>query len=195
MDRVTKIFILLYRYKVNVKFVVRQMQSKTWAKTCFPGSVMQVAVFSKALNLGLCILLELPGWLLWMLKPLNPLFHLFNVDITSKTQGSLTVTLQYFPLLDWDANKTSKSLEFSPSLCQCKAVLCPMSGKPIKMNELITVHFTPLDSSLDRVALLTRQVSLFQDFVVLHTAKWVLFRVEILSWITTTYYYLTCLVK
>lgn len=25
------------------------------------------------------------------------------------------------------------------------------------MNELITVHFTPLDSSLDRVALLTRQ--------------------------------------
>nr|AKC57336.1 nitric oxide synthase-interacting protein [Dicentrarchus labrax] len=38
-----------------------------------------------------------------------------------------------------------------------KAVLCPMSGRPIKMNELITVRFTPLDSSLDRVALLTRQ--------------------------------------
>ncbi|XP_029364261.1 nitric oxide synthase-interacting protein isoform X1 [Echeneis naucrates] len=38
-----------------------------------------------------------------------------------------------------------------------KAVLCPMSGQPIKMNELITVRFTPLDPSLDRVALLTRQ--------------------------------------
>uniref|UniRef100_A0A668SM77 Nitric oxide synthase-interacting protein n=1 Tax=Oreochromis aureus TaxID=47969 RepID=A0A668SM77_OREAU len=38
-----------------------------------------------------------------------------------------------------------------------KTVLCPMSGKPIKMNELITVRFTPLDPSLDRVALLTRQ--------------------------------------
>lgn len=39
-------------------------------------------------------------------------------------------------------------------------MLCPMSGTPIKMNELITVRFTPLDPSLDRVALLTRQVSL-----------------------------------
>lgn len=46
------------------------------------------------------------------------------------------------------------------NICQSKTVLCPMSGKPIKMNELITVRFTPLDPSLDRVALLTRQVSL-----------------------------------
>ncbi|XP_037648811.1 nitric oxide synthase-interacting protein [Sebastes umbrosus] len=38
-----------------------------------------------------------------------------------------------------------------------KAVLCPMSGRSIKMNELIPVRFTPLDPSLDRVALLTRQ--------------------------------------
>lgn len=44
-------------------------------------------------------------------------------------------------------------------VCQSKAVLCPMSGQPIKMNELLDVKFTPLDSSLDRVALLTRQVS------------------------------------
>jgi len=42
---------------------------------------------------------------------------------------------------------------------QSKTVLCPMSGHPIKMNELITVRFTPLDPSLDRLALLTRQVS------------------------------------
>ncbi|XP_035254093.1 nitric oxide synthase-interacting protein [Anguilla anguilla] len=38
-----------------------------------------------------------------------------------------------------------------------KTVLCPMSGRPLKMNELISVRFTPLDPSLDRVALLTRQ--------------------------------------
>ncbi|XP_062388190.1 nitric oxide synthase-interacting protein [Sardina pilchardus] len=38
-----------------------------------------------------------------------------------------------------------------------KTVLCPMSGRPLKMNELVTVRFTPLDPSLDRVKLLTRQ--------------------------------------
>ncbi|CAB1341314.1 unnamed protein product [Coregonus sp. 'balchen'] len=38
-----------------------------------------------------------------------------------------------------------------------KTVVCPMSGRPLKMNELINVHFTPLDPSLDRVALLARQ--------------------------------------
>lgn len=38
-----------------------------------------------------------------------------------------------------------------------------MSGQPIKMNELIPVRFTPLDPSLDRVALLNRQVSLHQQ--------------------------------
>ncbi|KAI1884798.1 hypothetical protein AGOR_G00230210 [Albula goreensis] len=38
-----------------------------------------------------------------------------------------------------------------------KTVLCPMSGRPLKLNELVTVRFTPLDPSLDRVALLTRQ--------------------------------------
>ncbi|XP_062840832.1 nitric oxide synthase-interacting protein [Trichomycterus rosablanca] len=38
-----------------------------------------------------------------------------------------------------------------------KAVTCPMSGRPLKMSDLITVRFTPLDPSLDRVSLLTRQ--------------------------------------
>ncbi|XP_074553710.1 nitric oxide synthase-interacting protein [Halichoeres trimaculatus] len=49
--------------------------------------------------------------------------------------------------------------EAKPTLLKkpSKAVLCPMSGQPLKMNELITVKFTPLDASLDRVALLTRQ--------------------------------------
>lgn len=43
-----------------------------------------------------------------------------------------------------------------------KIVQCPMSGRPIKMNDLVTVNFTPLDPSLSRVALLTRQVGLSQ---------------------------------
>ncbi|KAI4872621.1 hypothetical protein NFI96_024585 [Prochilodus magdalenae] len=38
-----------------------------------------------------------------------------------------------------------------------KTVICPMSGRPLKMSDLITVRFTPLDPNLDRVALLTRQ--------------------------------------
>ncbi|XP_061702404.1 nitric oxide synthase-interacting protein isoform X2 [Syngnathoides biaculeatus] len=49
--------------------------------------------------------------------------------------------------------------EAKPTLLKkpSKAVLCPMSGRPIKMNELITVRFTPVDPSLDRVALINRQ--------------------------------------
>ncbi|XP_030649082.1 nitric oxide synthase-interacting protein [Chanos chanos] len=49
--------------------------------------------------------------------------------------------------------------EAKPTLLKkpSKAVLCPMSGRPLKMSDLIPVRFTPLDPSLDRVALLTRQ--------------------------------------
>ncbi|XP_008328711.1 nitric oxide synthase-interacting protein [Cynoglossus semilaevis] len=49
--------------------------------------------------------------------------------------------------------------EAKPTLLKkpSKTVLCPMSGRPIKMNELIDVRFTPVDPSLARVALLTRQ--------------------------------------
>ncbi|XP_062340661.1 nitric oxide synthase-interacting protein [Osmerus eperlanus] len=49
--------------------------------------------------------------------------------------------------------------EAKPTLLKkpSKTVLCPMSGRPLKMNELIPVRFKALDPSLDRVALLTRQ--------------------------------------
>ncbi|XP_061740168.1 nitric oxide synthase-interacting protein-like [Nerophis ophidion] len=49
--------------------------------------------------------------------------------------------------------------EAKPTLIKkpSKTVLCPMSGQPIKMNELITVRFTPIDPSLNRVALINRQ--------------------------------------
>ncbi|XP_066564943.1 nitric oxide synthase-interacting protein isoform X1 [Amia ocellicauda] len=38
-----------------------------------------------------------------------------------------------------------------------KTVLCPMSGRPLKLSDLVSVRFTPLNASLNRVGLLTRQ--------------------------------------
>uniref|UniRef100_A0A7N4PET7 Nitric oxide synthase-interacting protein n=2 Tax=Sarcophilus harrisii TaxID=9305 RepID=A0A7N4PET7_SARHA len=37
-----------------------------------------------------------------------------------------------------------------------RVVTCPMSGKPLRLSDLISVHFTPVDSSVDRVGLITR---------------------------------------
>uniref|UniRef100_A0A8C2XYX5 Nitric oxide synthase-interacting protein n=1 Tax=Capra hircus TaxID=9925 RepID=A0A8C2XYX5_CAPHI len=39
---------------------------------------------------------------------------------------------------------------------QSRIVTCPMSGKPLRMSDLTPVRFTPLDSSVDRVGLITR---------------------------------------
>uniref|UniRef100_A0A3P8SAQ9 Nitric oxide synthase-interacting protein n=1 Tax=Amphiprion percula TaxID=161767 RepID=A0A3P8SAQ9_AMPPE len=71
------------------------------------------------------------------------------------TVGSASTSSQNLPSF-WIPSLTP---EAKPTLLKkpSKAVLCPMSGRPIKMNELISVRFTPLDSSLDRVALLNRQ--------------------------------------
>ncbi|XP_003222746.2 nitric oxide synthase-interacting protein [Anolis carolinensis] len=38
-----------------------------------------------------------------------------------------------------------------------KCVYCPMSRKPLKLKDLTPVHFTPVDSSVDRVGLINRQ--------------------------------------
>ncbi|KAE8593722.1 hypothetical protein XENTR_v10019286 [Xenopus tropicalis] len=38
-----------------------------------------------------------------------------------------------------------------------KTVYCPMSGKPLKMKDLIPVHFTAVDEKVDRVGLINRQ--------------------------------------
>uniref|UniRef100_A0A8D3AWH1 Nitric oxide synthase-interacting protein n=1 Tax=Scophthalmus maximus TaxID=52904 RepID=A0A8D3AWH1_SCOMX len=100
-------------------------------------------------------------------KPINPFISgtcPWALSI-SLTDGSSTAESSAAP----SASTSSQSLpsfwiptltpEAKPTLLKkpSKAVLCPMSGRPIKMNELIAVHFTPLDPSLDRVALLTRQ--------------------------------------
>ncbi|XP_029293031.1 nitric oxide synthase-interacting protein [Cottoperca gobio] len=73
----------------------------------------------------------------------------------SSTAASAATSSQSLPCF-WVPSLTPVS---KPTLLKkpSKSVLCPMSGRPIKMNELVTVRFTRLDSSLDRVALLTRQ--------------------------------------
>ncbi|XP_072889686.1 nitric oxide synthase-interacting protein isoform X1 [Hemitrygon akajei] len=38
-----------------------------------------------------------------------------------------------------------------------KTIYCPMSGKPLKMKDLIPVKFLPVDDKLDRVQLITKQ--------------------------------------
>lgn len=98
-------------------------------------------------------------------KPINPFTSGQTTDVEasrterssaeSSTAGPSASSSQSLPSF-WIPSLTP---EAKPAMLKkpSKAVLCPMSGKPIKMNELITVRFTPLDSSLDRVALLTRQ--------------------------------------
>ncbi|KAK9535874.1 hypothetical protein VZT92_008228 [Zoarces viviparus] len=98
-------------------------------------------------------------------KPINPFKSGLNEggvkgrtdssSAESSTAGPVASSSQSLPSF-WIPSLTPVS---KPTLLKkpSKAVLCPMSGRPIKMNELITVRFTPLDSSLDRVALLTRQ--------------------------------------
>uniref|UniRef100_A0A673NP38 Nitric oxide synthase-interacting protein n=1 Tax=Sinocyclocheilus rhinocerous TaxID=307959 RepID=A0A673NP38_9TELE len=93
-------------------------------------------------------------------KPINP----FTSDSCSIMCGSSSSTSS-----DTGASSSSSALpsfwipsltpEAKPTLLKkpSKTVLCPMSGCPLKMSDLISVRFTPLDSSLDRVALLTRQ--------------------------------------
>nr|XP_020464022.1 nitric oxide synthase-interacting protein [Monopterus albus]XP_020464023.1 nitric oxide synthase-interacting protein [Monopterus albus]XP_020464024.1 nitric oxide synthase-interacting protein [Monopterus albus] len=98
-------------------------------------------------------------------KPINPFTSGQNKgsersrtdssSVESSPAGSSASSSQSLPSF-WIPSLTP---EAKPTLLKKpnKAVLCPMSGRPIKMNELITVRFTPLDPSLERVALLTRQ--------------------------------------
>ncbi|KAM3598387.1 uncharacterized protein V6R79_017365 [Siganus canaliculatus] len=93
-------------------------------------------------------------------KPINPFMSVEDKvnernSSAESVSDSAATSSQSLPSF-WIPSLTP---EAKPTLLKkpSKAVLCPMSGRPIKMNELITVHFTPLDPSLDRVALLTRQ--------------------------------------
>lgn len=71
-------------------------------------------------------------------------------DNSGESSSSSALPSFWIPSLTPEAKPT---LLKKPS----KTVFCPMSGHPLKMSDLISVRFTPLDPSLDRVALLTRQ--------------------------------------
>ncbi|XP_028310969.1 nitric oxide synthase-interacting protein [Gouania willdenowi] len=88
-------------------------------------------------------------------KPINPFTAAQGSSAEDSTAASSSTSTQPLPSF-WIPSLTP---EAKPTLLKKprKTVFCPMSGQPIKMNELIPVRFTPLDSSLDRVALLTRQ--------------------------------------
>lgn len=87
-------------------------------------------------------------------KPINPFS---KEEAAADTSGQVCVagSSKNLPSF-WIPSLTP---EAKPTLLKkpSKTVLCPMSGRPIKMNELIPVHFTPLDPSLERVKLLSRQ--------------------------------------
>ncbi|XP_077390445.1 nitric oxide synthase-interacting protein [Festucalex cinctus] len=98
-------------------------------------------------------------------KPINPFIsgqskvgekvRTDSSSSASSSTGSVASSSQNLPSF-WVPSLTP---EAKPTLLKkpSKTVLCPMSGRPIKMNELITVRFTPVDPSLDRVALINRQ--------------------------------------
>lgn len=91
-------------------------------------------------------------------KPINPFTSMEgekNAAADGSAESSTASSSKNLPSF-WIPSLTP---EAKPTLLKkpSKTVLCPMSGRPIKMNELVPVKFTPLDASLDRVALLTRQ--------------------------------------
>ncbi|XP_065782580.1 nitric oxide synthase-interacting protein isoform X2 [Muntiacus reevesi] len=83
-------------------------------------------------------------------RPLNP----FTPKVASAGNGpgkdkDKALPSFWIPSLTPEAKATK--LE-KPS----RIVTCPMSGKPLRMSDLTPVRFTPLDSSVDRVGLITR---------------------------------------
>ncbi|KAG7334592.1 hypothetical protein KOW79_001188 [Hemibagrus wyckioides] len=102
-------------------------------------------------------------------KPINPFITGQSKDAASSPGGSVSSLTSSSSASVSTESTSSSSLpsfwipsltpEAKPTLLKkpSKTVTCPMSGRPLKMSDLISVRFTPLDSSLDRVALLTRQ--------------------------------------
>ncbi|XP_060705336.1 nitric oxide synthase-interacting protein [Hemiscyllium ocellatum] len=89
-------------------------------------------------------------------KPLNP----FSSKEGEAKAGSSTKPIQpedekHLPSF-WIPSLTPEA-KVSAMRKPDKTVYCPMSGKPLKMKDLIPVNFLPVDNKLDRVQLITRQ--------------------------------------
>ncbi|XP_043535609.1 nitric oxide synthase-interacting protein [Chiloscyllium plagiosum] len=89
-------------------------------------------------------------------KPLNP----FSSKEGKAQAGSSTQPIQledekHLPSF-WIPSLTPEA-KVSAMRKPDKTVYCPMSGKSLKMKDLIPVNFLPVDNKLDRVQLITRQ--------------------------------------
>ncbi|XP_040289955.1 nitric oxide synthase-interacting protein isoform X2 [Bufo bufo] len=89
-------------------------------------------------------------------KPLNPFTSKAESSRTAAEAGSSSEDKSkqlpsfWIPSLTPEAKTT---LVKKPD----KTVYCPMSGKPLKMKDLVSVKFTPVDDKVDRVGLINRQ--------------------------------------
>ncbi|XP_072283073.1 nitric oxide synthase-interacting protein [Pyxicephalus adspersus] len=92
-------------------------------------------------------------------KPLNPFLKKMESNGSEEEAGSSQQSGEdkskqlpsfWIPSLTPEAKST---LVKKPD----KNVYCPMSGKPLKMKDLITVKFTKVDEKVDRVGLINRQ--------------------------------------
>uniref|UniRef100_A0A4W5KCV6 Nitric oxide synthase-interacting protein n=1 Tax=Hucho hucho TaxID=62062 RepID=A0A4W5KCV6_9TELE len=108
-------------------------------------------------------------------KPINPFTFGKPKSQTARAGASASTSKadSYAPAAGTSSSQSLPSFwipsltpEAKPTMLKkpSKTVVCPMSGRPLKMNELINVHFTPLDPSLDRVALLARPVNITYMF-------------------------------
>ncbi|XP_072315819.1 nitric oxide synthase-interacting protein [Eucyclogobius newberryi] len=88
-------------------------------------------------------------------KPINPFASKDEKNAESAGEIAVAGSSKSLPSF-WVPSLTP---EAKPTLLKkpSKTVLCPMSGRPIRMNELVPVRFTPLDPGLERVKLLSRQ--------------------------------------
>lgn len=85
-------------------------------------------------------------------KPLNPFDHKAENSQPGPSSEEKAKQLPSFWIPSLTPEAKTKVIP-KPDKC----VYCPMSGKPLKLKDLIAVHFTPLDQNVDRVGLINRQ--------------------------------------
>ncbi|XP_028669341.1 nitric oxide synthase-interacting protein [Erpetoichthys calabaricus] len=88
-------------------------------------------------------------------KPLNPFSGEQSKSISSSSEAELEQKDSKLPSF-WIPSLTPEAKQ-SALKKPDKTVYCPMSGKPIKVSDLIPVKFSLINSSLDRVSLITKQ--------------------------------------
>nr|XP_003222746.1 PREDICTED: nitric oxide synthase-interacting protein [Anolis carolinensis]XP_008111825.1 PREDICTED: nitric oxide synthase-interacting protein [Anolis carolinensis] len=85
-------------------------------------------------------------------KPLNPFDHKAGDSEPGPSSEDKDKKLPSFWIPSLTPEAKTKVIP-KPDKC----VYCPMSRKPLKLKDLTPVHFTPVDSSVDRVGLINRQ--------------------------------------